>query len=60
MRNSAISDDRGEKLSDITVGLNWHINRHARLMANYVVADYENGTAQGNADIFQVRGQVDF
>ena len=45
---------------DITLGLNWHINRHARLMANYVVADYENGTAQGNADIFQVRGQVDF
>ena len=60
VRNSAISDDSGEKLHDITLGLNWHINRHARLMANYVVADYENGTAQGNADIFQVRGQVDF
>lgn len=60
VRKSVISDDRGEKLSDITLGLNWHINRHARLMANYVVADYENGTAQGNADIFQVRGQVDF
>lgn len=60
VRNSAISDDRGEKLHDITLGFNWYINRHARLMANYVVADYENGTAQINADIFQVRGQVDF
>jgi len=60
VRNSVISDDSGEKLSDITVGLNWYINRHARLMANYVRADYENGTAQGNADLFQMRGQVDF
>ncbi|MEQ6342064.1 MAG: porin [Gammaproteobacteria bacterium] len=60
VRNSAISDDSGEKLSDITLGLNWYINRHARLMANYVYADYEKNIAQGNADIFQVRGQVDF
>ena len=59
-RNSAISDDRGETLSDITLGLNWYLNRHARLMANYVVADYEQGSVQGNADVFQVRGQIDF
>lgn len=60
VRNSAISDDSGEKLNDITLGLNWHINRHARLMANYVRADYEKGIAQGNADIFQMRAQMDF
>lgn len=60
VRNSAISYDSGEQLHDITLGLNWYINRHVRLMANYVIADYENGPAQGNADIFQVRGQVDF
>lgn len=65
VRYSAINDNgrddgRSEKLNGITLGLNWYINRHARLMANYVVADYENGIAQGNADIFQMRGQVDF
>lgn len=60
VRNSVISDDSGEQLHDITLGLNWYINRHARMMANYVYADYGKGIAQGNADIFQVRGQVDF
>lgn len=60
VRNSAISDDSGEKLNDVTLGLNWYINRHARLMANYVRAGYEKGIAQGNGDVFQMRGQVDF
>lgn len=64
VRNSAISDNGSnngdEKLNDITLGLNWYINRHARLMANYVYADYKKNIAQGNVDIFQMRGQVDF
>lgn len=59
-RNSAIDDGNGHRLNDITLGLNWYINQHLRLMANYVRADYDRVSAQGNADIFQVRGQVDF
>lgn len=59
-RNSAIDDGNGHRLHDITLGLNWHIHKHLRLMANYVRAGYDKGSAQGNANIFQVRGQVDF
>ncbi|MFZ5595042.1 MAG: OprO/OprP family phosphate-selective porin [Pseudomonadota bacterium] len=59
-RNSAIDDGNGHRLNDITLGLNWYINQHLRLMANYVRAVYDRVSAQGNADIFQVRGQVDF
>ena len=47
----------GGKLEDVTVGLNWYINPNTRVMWNYVRADRES---VGNADILQMRFQVDF
>ncbi|UCG59420.1 MAG: hypothetical protein JSU70_07885 [Phycisphaerales bacterium] len=47
----------GGKLSNITAGLNWHLNPNMRMMWNYVHADKD---AVGNADILMMRLQIDF
>ena len=47
----------GGKLNDFTAGLNWYLNPNARLMWNYIRA---NRVAIGNADVFQMRIQVNF
>ncbi|MEQ1812827.1 MAG: porin [Candidatus Nitrotoga sp.] len=62
VRNSAINDriNNGSKMSDITLGLNWYINKYARLMANYVYVNHKKDNVHGNARIFQMRGQIDF
>jgi len=45
------------KLEDVTIGLNWYINPHARIMLNYVLADLEH---VGNARGLMMRFQVNF
>lgn len=60
LRSSQINADNGRTLSDVTLGVNWYLNRDIRFMANYVQADYEGDLTQGSADIFEVRGQVEF
>ncbi len=47
----------GGELDDITVGLNWYLNPNVRVMWNYVNADLDD---VGDADIFQMRFQIDF
>ncbi len=47
----------GGELSDITVGLNWHLNPHSRVMVNYIRADLKDA---GIANILSTRLQVDF
>jgi phosphate-selective porin OprO and OprP len=49
----------GGKLTDVTVGLNWHMNANTRLMLNYVMADAE-GRYDGKARVAQLRMAVDF
>jgi len=57
------SDANGGKLSDITLGVNWHLNPCTRIMLNYVL-----GSAKDNQDVsdyekentFQCRIQIDF
>ncbi len=49
----------GGELTDITVGLNWHMNANTRLMLNYVLADAE-GKYDGKARVAQLRMAVDF
>jgi phosphate-selective porin OprO/OprP len=48
---------RGGELGGFTSGLNWYLNPHMRIMANYVLADLDS---IGNTNIFQMRAQVDF
>lgn len=59
-RISQVKADNGRSLSAVTLGVNWYLNRDVRFMANYVQADYERGPTRGTADIFEVRGQVEF
>ena len=47
----------GGELSDITVGLNWHLNSHTRVMLNLIRADMVD---VGTANILGTRFQVDF
>jgi len=47
----------GGELSDVTLGMNWYLNPVSRVMLNYVLADVSE---VGNANIFQVRFQIDF
>ncbi len=47
----------GGELSDVTVGLNWHLNPYVRIMTNYVYADLDR---VGKTNILTMRFQVDF
>ncbi len=47
----------GGRLQDFTLGLNWYLNPNTRIMWNYIFADLADG---GDADIFQMRFQIDF
>ena len=51
------ADIRGGILSDITLGLNWHLYSNTRVMLNYVHAVVHD---IGAADIFQARFQMTF
>jgi len=48
---------RGGKLTDLTAGLNWYLNRYVRVSWNYVHADVES---TGSANIFMMRLQLTF
>ncbi|MBA2880985.1 phosphate-selective porin OprO/OprP [Desulfosalsimonas propionicica] len=52
----------GGELSNLTLGVNWHLNPNVRMMLNYVYADLEDreDVADDNANIVQARFQVDF
>ncbi len=60
-------------IRDITVGLNWYLFSNFRMTANYIYSDVDNAPyvvilndvstllyTNGNANIFQMRAQVDF
>ena len=49
-------------IRDITVGLNWYLYSNFRVMANYVYSDINNAieSYEGDANIFQMRAQIDF
>ncbi len=48
----------GQKLQDVTGGLNWYLFSNCRLMLNYVYAKVLDGG--GHAHIAQMRTQIDF
>lgn len=43
-----------------TVGLNWHIEEHLRVLSNYVDAQHDGPGYTEDASIFQMRVQYDF
>lgn len=51
----------GGRLNDVTLGLNWYLNRHAKLQFNYIHAFLDTpGIGDSNTDILAARAQIDF
>jgi len=56
--NGDLTDgDRGGRLNDITIGVNWHLNPVTRVALNYINANLKD---VGTTNILQTRFQVDF
>ena len=51
------ADIAGGELSDVTLGVNWHLNSHTRVMVNYIRAELLD---VGTSHILSTRFQVDF
>ena len=63
LRYSGIDGMENDKMNNITLGLNWHLNPATRIMANYVISNTENNTqfsGKGQFKAFQMRFQIDF
>lgn len=55
------NDVRGGRLNDVTFGLNWYLNKHAKFQFNYIHAFLDRAPGgNSNADIIAWRAQVDF
>ncbi|MGD9128297.1 MAG: porin [Planctomycetia bacterium] len=50
----------GGLISDHTIGLNWYLNPHMRIMFNYVNSTVTDTVGEGNMNIFETRAQVNF
>jgi len=63
LRYSYIDGMNTDKMSNVTAGVNWHLNSAARVMANYVISNIDNQTTytgEGQFNAFQVRFMLDF
>lgn len=47
-------------MDNITLGLNWYLTSHTRLMANIISSSAETGGVDDDAEIFAIRFQTDF
>lgn len=50
----------GGEENNVTLGINWYLNPRLRLMANYVLADFEKSGTHDEPKLFMTRMQVDF
>jgi len=63
LRYSYIDGVNNDQMSNVTAGVNWHLNPATRVMANYVLSNIENTTdyeGKGQFSAFQLRFQIDF
>lgn len=51
----------GGRLLDQTLAVNWYLNKYTKISFNYIHALLHRGESQGsNADVYAIRGQIDF
>ncbi|PCI33059.1 MAG: hypothetical protein COB60_08450 [Flavobacteriaceae bacterium] len=63
LRYSYIDGLNSDQMSNVTAGINWHLNPATRVMVNYVISNIENTTdytGNGQFSAFQMRFQIDF
>ena len=48
------------EIQAVTLGVNWYLNPHTRIMFNYVHSNFEDGAIDDDLDAFMMRFQVDF
>jgi phosphate-selective porin OprO/OprP len=54
-------DIRGGRMTDLTLGWNWYLNPYAKMSFNYIHVFLDRPpTGNSNADVFALRGQVEF
>ena len=46
--------------TNVTLGMNWYLNKNMRMAFNYVHGKVERGAYEGNTDAVQMRLQIDF
>ncbi len=50
----------GGELDDLTIGVNWYLNRNSRILFNYVHMDVGGAPGNGEVDALMARWQLDF
>ncbi len=58
--NMDLTDANEGSLDDITVGINWYLNPHTRVMLNYVMGEMTNETEVITENAVMMRVQLDF
>jgi phosphate-selective porin OprO/OprP len=48
------------RLGDLTLGLNWYLNRNTRFAFDYIHSNVNRNDVNGSADMVQTRIQIDF
>jgi phosphate-selective porin OprO/OprP len=61
LANAPATPGPGRRLQDVTLGLNWYLNKHAKFQFNYIHAFLDDPTmGSSDADIFAARCQLAF
>jgi phosphate-selective porin len=50
----------GAEDTNITLGVNWHMNKQVRFMRNHILVDIKTVAGDEDLSATQVRGQMDF
>lgn len=54
-------DIAGNRLTDLTIGLNWYLNAHTRIQWNYVRPNlFNNAIGESTADVYMMRFAFEF